>query len=139
MTAAILASPAAREARLLKRVIAREVPGKGLGVFSLEPIAAGELLEIAPVVLLSRAGDQALKQSDPKAYQYLFKWDEASDDAFSAIAFGYAPFYNHSAEPNLDLSYDDENHALIFTAIKDIPVGVELEFDYAVDLWFDAV
>lgn len=117
---------------------------KGRGVFALKDYAAGEVVEINPVMLLRTHWDDLPR--DVKAL--VFDWGRLSGALANqryAVALGLGSLFNHQAIPNLDFTADPERDALVFTALTDIPEGSELTIDYNHNAppgrqdWFQAI
>ncbi len=109
-----------------------ELGDKGRGVVAVEPINAGALLEIAPVIPL-KAGDQPPRGS--VLYDYPFLWDDPP--YIEAIALGLLSMINHSDRPNAQFETDIPKRIIRVTALRDIAAGEEITFDYGIPLWFD--
>ena len=109
-------------------------PGKG--VYAGENIKKGEVIEIAPILIL-----QFSDFIDTK-WNLLFEYYFWMDD-FVVLALGYGSLYNHSKTPNSKYDIDRENKTLTITAIKDINKDQEIYFDYSgsssskAPLWFE--
>ncbi|NJB86132.1 SET domain-containing protein [Lewinella marina] len=112
----------------------RPSPLGGRGVFTAEAIAAGTVVELAPVVVLSAEDRQAIHATG--LHDYYFVWDGEG----AAIALGYGSLYNHSTTPNLDFEMDYDFDQIRFTARMPIAAGQELLIDYVVgggeEVWF---
>ena len=108
------------------RLYLQEIPGKGRGVFSYEPIGAGEVIEICPVVPLPPADVQAL--AGTALYDYYFDWGESGQEG--AIAMGFGSMYNHAYAPNATYSMYFEERILVVYALRDIPAHEEITFNY---------
>ena len=122
-----------------EKVELRQIEGKGMGVFSIAPIAKGETIEVCPARPITNAEAEAVDKIAKTITQYYFIWDEEDPEACGAIVFGYGSIYNHSSTPNIDCEKDFENRLMRFFSMEDIPVGTELCFDYDVELWFKPV
>ena len=117
----------------------KRVKGKGRGVFARRPIAAGEVIERAPILVLPR--DLHGTEDDPSAlHDYCFEWG----DGTVALALGFGSLYNHSYTPNA--RYDDEGfRTKVFTALRDIARGEEITVNYNGDpgdrspVWFEVI
>jgi SET domain-containing protein len=111
-------------------------PVGGRGVFALEAIAAGEDIEVAPVLLVKADEIDALNRTPLR--DYWFGW---GDDGDAAVALGHGSLYNHAADPNCEYLAHYAVDALIFRARRDIEAGEELTIDYTGDgvneLWFE--
>ncbi len=97
---------------------------KGLGVFAEENIKKGELIEKAPLLLMSMKEFDHIKKT--KLYYYFFEY---TNNHF-AIALGYGSLYNHSYAPNARYLYNFKQKHLKITAIKNIKKGEEIVFNY---------
>lgn len=102
----------------------RRVRGKGRGVFARRWIAAGEVIERAPVVVLPESVLWHDGGPTPLAC-YAFLWGAGT----VALALGYGSLYNHSYRPNA--RYDDvAPRTKIFTALRTIAAGEEITINY---------
>ncbi len=99
----------------------KRVKGKGRGVFARRFIAAGEVIERVPVLVLPvEEGDD-----DSVLSEYCFLWGRGT----MALALGYGSLYNHSFQPNA--RYDDVGtQTKVFTALRDIEPGEEVTVNY---------
>lgn len=110
----------------------------GRGVFSDRSIAAGELVERAPVVVVPQA--EIADVSRTALYDYWFAW--GPDDRDGALALGFGSLYNHAADPNVVYTKDFASQTLAFIATRPIVAGEELRVDYTgggdptAPLWF---
>jgi SET domain-containing protein len=116
----------------------RPSPGKGRGVFALRPIAAGELIERAPVVVIPEG--QWEKFEKTILFNYYFSWER-----HSALVLGYGSLYNHSYQPNARFVRQFKEEAMDFIALRAIATGEEIVINYNGDptddspLWFHAL
>ena len=85
-------------------------PGKGRGVFARRPIAAGEVFETAPVLVVPAAEWSSIEKT--VFFDYTFEWGWEGETA--AIALGYGSLYNHSYTPNAryEKRLEDGRHRL---------------------------
>jgi hypothetical protein len=114
----------------------RRAPCKGRGVFARRPIAAGELIEAAPVVVLDAAEARHLDRTI--LYQYYFHWDgDADADGRSAVAFGTVSLCNHSSSPRARVERNYAEQTLDLLAVQPIAPGEEVTIDYGCPLWFE--
>ncbi|PRH81508.1 SET domain-containing protein-lysine N-methyltransferase [Arenimonas caeni] len=98
---------------------------KGLGVFASRDIAAGEIVEIAPVILFGgRLEDipDALSNS-------AFGWRAIGGETKFAICLGYGGMYNHANPANMIYSIAHER-GMRFLASRDIRANEELTVNY---------
>jgi SET domain-containing protein len=117
----------------------RESPGVGRGargVFAAADIAAGQTLEVAPVIVIPRQESQLL--STTRLEDYVFKWGGGC----YALALGYGSLYNHSYTPNARYVQDTAARAMRFLALRAILRGEEITINYngrpdaEGDVWF---
>lgn len=108
------------------RLYVKEVPGKGRGVFAFEPIEAGEVIEVCPVIWLNTKDLKALDGTT--LYDYYFLWGKTGRQA--AIALGYGSLYNHDYTPNAtyDMYFDEK--IIVVYALREIPAHEEITFNY---------
>ena len=100
----------------------RPTPGKGSGAFAIEPIAAGETVAGFGGWLMTRADLATL----PEERQHRSIQVDADLFMVSSPEPERGDLVNHSCEPNCGLS-----GAILVVALRDIAVGEELTFDYA--------
>lgn len=115
-----------------------ETSDRGRGVFTSEPLEAGDMIEICPLIRIPKG---ELQHLDPTIlYQYYFLWDEAGYEA--CIALGYGSLYNHAAHANAIVIMDYDDLTIKIEASTDIAAGSEILIDYTggtkgeVELWF---
>lgn len=94
------------------------------GLLAARDIAAGEVIERCPLVLIPVAQEDALEAT--VLGNYYFLWN----DDFFAVAMGYGSFHNHSYHANVRFERDFEQQVIIFTAAKDVRQGEELTINY---------
>jgi uncharacterized protein len=106
---------------------------KGRGVFALRDFAAGEVVEVAPVLLGKMGADVSGAFKD-----YAFNWSEAigrgSFDLYQAsIALGYGSLYNGANPANLRYELDRLAKTIRFIAARSIVSGEELTINYSAE------
>lgn len=112
----------------------------GRGVFTSENIEAGTVLEIAPVIVMSREERKLLDQT--LLHDYIFEWGVNNEQC--CMALGYVPVYNHSYRSNCEYEMDFVEEKINIKAVHFIKAGEELFINYNGDwndeklLWFDA-
>ncbi len=94
------------------------------GLLAARDIAAGEVTERCPVILIPVTQEDALEAT--VLANYYFLWD---DDNY-AMALGYGSFQNHSYHANVIFKRDFEAQQIIFTAVKPVRQGEELTINY---------
>ena len=75
---------------------------KGRGVFTSKEISEGDLIEVCPVIVISKAELPILHKTI--LHDYYFLWGEEMTDC--AIALGYGSLYNHAVHPNANFILD---------------------------------
>ncbi len=108
----------------MSKIEARQAGAKGLGVFAVETIQAGDLIEKAPALVLNREETALIRQTMLKTYY--FEWD----DDTGAVALGCGCLYNHSFEPNADYFRDYKAREIHFFAVREIQPGEEILINY---------
>lgn len=117
-----------------------KTPSMGLGVFTSEDIAEGTILEISPVIVMSREERKLLDQT--RLHDYIFEWGHQKNQC--CMALGYVPVYNHSYRSNCEYDMNFENGLITIHAVHFIKAGEELFINYNGDwndpkpLWFEA-
>lgn len=112
---------------------------KGRGVYSSKNIAAGTIIEISPVIVLSSKERKTIEQT--KLYNYIFEWGISNRQG--AIGLGYVSLYNHSYDANCDYDMDYDNLLMTIRTVKAVKKGTELCVNYnaapadKTPVWFD--
>jgi uncharacterized protein len=115
------------------------VKHKGRAVFCAEDIPKGALIEICPILKIPANEVDIIHETE--LHDYYFVWGENNEEA--ALALGYGSLYNHSYKPNAEYIFDFDEEVIEVVAIRDIPAGKEITFNYHGDpecqdeLWFD--
>ncbi|KKQ10155.1 MAG: hypothetical protein A2383_03975 [Candidatus Pacebacteria bacterium RIFOXYB1_FULL_39_46] len=111
------------------KIVIKNTPSKGRGVFAISPISKNEVIEIAPIVVLGKYDSEIINNKNSVLYYYSLEQVRLKRDC---IMLGYSSLYNHSDQPNCDWEYDDnkENRFLRIRALVDINPGEELTIDY---------
>jgi len=122
---------------VLPRLYIFHVDGKGNGVFSLDRVFEGELVEECVFLSVSRAEGELIDKFVPSLSSYQFAWNESDDTAAFGFAMGNGEVYNHSNKPNVRLERDFAAKRMRFIALRDIVPHEELTIDYGISLWFD--
>jgi SET domain-containing protein len=100
--------------------------GKGLGVRATRFFRTGELIEIAPVIVLDWPYSRCEQLPEPLG-RYVYQWHD-----LLACATGFAMLYNHSYSPNAvyDTTESLGRPALVVNAWLDINPGDEITVNY---------
>ncbi len=111
-----------RSARSGLRIL--ESPGAGRGVFADRSFAAGDILEVAPALVIPPAQIDALRQTGLR--YYVWNWGSSL-----AVGLGIISLVNHGIPANTKWVADFENGELSMVATADIEPGDELLVDYS--------
>lgn len=125
----------------------KQVPGlyiienkeKSRGVYTSIKINEGDLIEIAPVIVIPKSELPIIHKS--VIHDYYFLWGEDLESC--AIALGYGSLYNHATYPNATFELDLDNLTVDIYAIKSIEPGEEITINYhgevgcKDELWFE--
>ena len=99
----------------------------GRGVFAQRAYGCGEVVEVAPVILLN----EAFRELPLLVQRVVFNWGKGIDSTpIFALVLGYGSIYNHSDHPNLRYRADHSGQTMIFTATRDINHGEQLTVSY---------
>ncbi len=110
---------------------------KGRGVFASATIAAGTLIEAAPVIIVPASECALLDQTI--LHDYYFHWDGDPDgEGRGAVALGLVALCNHSRRPRARVGRNLAQGTLDLVALVTIPAGEEVTIDYNCPLWFAA-
>ena len=118
---------------VLQKITWGPVQNKGRGVFCIQDIKKGELIEYAPAVPFPKS--EILP--DSTLDHYVFVWNAGSENEQYCFVGGYLLLYNHSENPNVLIEEDHENIAFRVTALRDIKKGEEILWHYGCELWFE--
>lgn len=115
-----------------------DIPGKGRGVVAARRLKAGELVELAPVIVVPAKDYDAVSSTVLDGYVY--DWGR---DGELAVALGQGSLYNHSFQPNVVYEKRLSDRLIEYRALRDVEPGEELCINYngVVDddtpLWFE--
>jgi uncharacterized protein len=117
-------------------VAIRTGPERGREVFARETIAAGTVIEAAPVIIISAAECRILDRTI--LYNYYFHWDGDPDgEGRGAVGLGLVSLCNHSSRPRARVGRNLIRRTLDLIAIADTEPGDEITIDYGCELWFE--
>jgi len=112
----------------------------GKGVFTSERLEAATIIEIAPVIVMTKEERKLLDQTT--LHDYIFEW--GNDRKQCCMALGYVPMYNHSYKSNCEYEMDFDEQLISIKTMRFIKQGEELFINYNGDwndgtpLWFKA-
>ena len=112
----------------------------GKGVFTSESLEASTVIEIAPVIVMTKEERKLLDQT--KLHDYIFEW--GNDKKQCCMALGYVPMYNHSYKSNCEYEMDFDEQLISIKTMRFVKAGEELFINYNGDwndstpLWFKA-
>lgn len=108
----------------------------GKGVFASKDIKTGEIIEVAPILVLEFTDFIDTKWN--LLFEYYFWMDD-----YVALGLGFASMYNHAKDANAKYELNRADQTITFTAIKDIKKDSEIFFNYKgsinskTPLWFE--
>lgn len=117
-----------------------QTPSMGRGVFTSEPVPADTVIEISPVIVMTK--EERAHIDKTKLHDYIFEWGD--DSSQCCMALGLVPMYNHSFKSNCEYIMDFENHLIYIQTVCAVNAGEELTINYNGDwndekpLWFKA-
>ena len=111
---------------------------KGRSVHSANLIRKGDLIEICPIIKLSKKDLKRIHRT--VLFEYYFLWGRKLEKG--AIALGYGSLYNHADKPNARFQLDLINDEIHILCKRKISPGQEITISYTdesrsdVKLWF---
>jgi uncharacterized protein len=112
---------------------------RGRGVYTSIDIARDTVIEVSPVIVMTRAERKLLDQT--LLHDYIFEWGPDKKDC--CMALGYVPLYNHSYRSNCEYEMDFEGQTISIRAVRYIKAGEEVMINYngtwnnETPVWFD--
>ena len=110
-----------------------ETAEKGRGIIATKFIAKDTLLEISPVIRLTKMETDIVAKTQLDTY--VFDWQEPPYD--SAILLGVVFLVNHCSKPNAKFERDFVAKTMSLISISDINSMEEITINYNCDLWFE--
>jgi SET domain-containing protein len=113
--------------------------GKGRGVFTNTALKKNQVIEIAPVIVLTEEDRKLIDQT--LLHDYIFEW--GSEKNLCCMALGYVPLYNHSYESNCEYEMNFSKQVISIKTIRPIKEEEELFINYNGDwnnkkpIWFE--
>ena len=115
------------------------IPKKGRAVFTSETISEDTIIEISPVIVMTKEERTYLDKT--LLHDYIFEWGEQQDQC--CMALGLIPIYNHSYTSNCEYYMDFEEQMILIKTVRKVDAGEELTINYNRDwnddkkVWFD--
>jgi uncharacterized protein len=111
----------------------------GRGVYTRNSIPEGEIVEVAPVIVMN--AQDRIHLDKTLLHDYIFEWGEERNQC--CMALGLVPIYNHSYQANCEYDMYFNKETITVKAIRDIKAGEELYINYNGDwnnekkVWFE--
>lgn len=121
-----------------KQLFLQPVSNKGLGVFCLEDIEEGEVIETAPVIFFSKEDAAHIDKTSLYNYYFSTKFLPEKDEARAGcLAMGIMSLCNHDENPNAVIEKVVDEHAVIFRlkSLRKICSNNEILIHYG-EIWF---
>jgi uncharacterized protein len=112
---------------------------KGKGIFTPENININTVIEISPVIIMSKEERKLLDKT--LLHDYIFEWGH--DKKKCCVALGYVSLYNHSYQSNCEYVMDYDDGLITIKTVRFINKGEELfinyngDWDNQIPVWFD--
>ena len=117
-----------------KKISIRKSPVHGLGVFCIEKISQGEVIEECPIFTLPIQKGE----STPLLIDYRFNWPQGNEWDEQVVSWGYGSLYNHRDPSNAHWVSDIERRTFKFIANRDISPEEEIFVWYGdMNYWND--
>lgn len=98
----------------------------GQGVFAKKTFRPGSIIEISPVILLSRQDKELLRHT--LLFGYYFVVDDP--DYAIALGLGASSMFNHSYAANAEYTLSTDDQVITISACKSIRAGEEIMLNY---------
>jgi SET domain-containing protein len=112
---------------------------KGRGMFTNVDLKKNTIIEVAPVIVMSKQDRLLLDQT--LLHDYIFEWGNKHNQC--CMALGYVPLYNHSRRSNCEYEMNFKKQIITVKTVRAIKAGEELTINYNGDwnngkpVWFD--
>ena len=120
-------------------IIIKKKKKKGRGVFARENLEPGTVVEIAPVIVMSKQDRVLIDQT--LLHDYIFEWGASQQEC--CMSLGYVALYNHSFQANCNYEMHFNRETITITTNREIKAGEELFINYNGDwdnkkpIWFE--
>jgi uncharacterized protein len=111
---------------ILSTLYISDSPGRGRGVFTSENLTSGTVIEISPVIVMSR--EERILLDKTLLHDYIFLWGR--DESECCVALGYVSVYNHDYQSNAEYEMDFSADTIRITSVRDIIKGEEIFINY---------
>jgi len=124
---------------ILNNLFVSDSFNKGRGVFTSQEITSGAIIEISPVIVMSKKERALLDQT--LLHDYIFEWGHQKNQC--CFALGYVSVYNHSYYSNCEYEMNYDEEIISIKTVRFIQSGEELFINYngnwnaQKQLWFD--
>ncbi|MDH5558751.1 MAG: SET domain-containing protein-lysine N-methyltransferase [Alphaproteobacteria bacterium] len=118
------------------KISPRQILGKGRGLIAREAIAAGDLIDDSPTILLSAADCDLMERSAVGDYYFAHPEDSES----GLVVLGLISLCNHSDTPNAELRWRHEDGVgwvAELYALRPIAATEEVTRRYRCRPWFE--
>ena len=111
---------------------------KGRGVFTNSDLKKNNIIEVAPVIVMSKQDRLHIDQT--LLHDYIFEWGDKHNQC--CMALGYVPLYNHSYRSNCEYEMNFKMQIITVKTVRAIKAGEELFINYNGDwnngkpVWF---
>ena len=125
---------------ILPHLVIAPSGSRGRGVFATRNIPGNTIVEISPVIVLSKKEREAIEKT--KLFSYIFEW--GAKKTMGCLALGYVSLYNHEYTSNCNYDMDFEHNLITIRTLRKIKKGEELCVNYNADpndktkVWFHA-
>jgi uncharacterized protein len=124
---------------ILPALFIAPVPGKGRGVYTAEAFGKGAIIEVSPVIVMTK--EERVLLDKTTLHDYIFEWGPKRDHC--CMALGYVSVYNHSYTSNCEYEMDYDDDTITIKTVRSIAAGEELTINYngswnnSKKVWFD--
>ena len=125
---------------ILPHLVIAPSGSRGRGVFATRNIPANTVVEISPVLVLSKKERSLIEQT--KLTNYIFEWGDRR--VMACLGLGYVSLYNHEYTSNCEYDMDFVHNLITIRTVRKIKKGEELCVNYNADpndktkVWFHA-
>jgi uncharacterized protein len=116
------------------KICVKPSPVHRWGVFAVDFIAEGEVIEESPMVELEKSW---IEKDDKILSKYRFNFPSGGAPESQQVCLGYGSLYNHSDQPNMyfySVYYTPELSTYRFVASRDIEPSEEIFTSYGYDV-----